>query len=176
MTGAEAGRLPLVQVTEHEDATMSVLVDGEMFVSGPIDRTALGQMLSAIAEQHASPARVELTDTDGRVFADIIHPPTRRSTFAPPLPAPTPLPELLTAAASPIATVRTVRVPSLLEVTGDGFVPGEDIEVAAILTSSSADPNGRGRGLLDLGLLPDGVRGLILFGIVSGTIIVRYTP
>lgn len=176
MTGPEASRLPLVQATEHEDATMSVLVDGEMFVSGPIDRTALGQMLSAIAEQHASPVRVELTDTAGRVFADIIHPPTRRSTFAPPLPASTPLPEPLAAIASPITAVRTASPPSLLEVTGEGFVPGEDIEIATILTSSSADPNGRGRGLLDLELLPDGVRGLILFGIVSGTIIVRYTP
>lgn len=174
MTGT--GRLPLAQVTEHEDATMSVLVDGEMFVTGPIDRTVLGRILSAIAEQHASPVRVELTDTAGRVFADIIRPPTRRSTFAPPLPAPTSLPELLDTAASPIPAVRTVRLATLLEVTGDGFVPGEDIEVAAILTSSSADPTGRGRGLLDLGPLPEAVRGAILFGTVSGTTIIRYTP
>lgn len=176
MTRPDVGRLPLAQVTEHPDATMSVLVDGVMFVTGPIDRTVLGRMLSAIAEQHASPVRVELTDTAGRVFADIIHPPTRRSTFAPPLPAPTPPPEPLAAAASPIPAVRAARVPSLLEVTGEGFVPGEDIEVAAILTGSSADPTGRGRGLLDLGSLPDGVRGVILFGIVSGTTVVRYTP
>jgi hypothetical protein len=50
------------------------------------------------------------------------------------------------------------------------------VHLDAILTGSSADPTGRGRGLLDLGSLPDGVRGVILFGIVSGTIIVRYTP
>ena len=176
MTGPDTGRLPLAQVTEHEDATMSVLVDGEMFVTGPIDRTVLGRMLSAIAEQHASAIRVELTDTDGRVFADIIHPPTRRSTFAPPLPAPTPLPQPRAAVASSIPAVRTVRPPALLDVAGEGFVPGEDIEVAAILTGSSADPTGRGRGLLDLGPLPDGVRGVILFGTVSGTTVIRYTP
>lgn len=159
-------RLPLVEVTETEDGTASVRLDGHAVVAGRIDRADLGRMLSALAEQHG-PIRVELTDATGRRFFDVLHPPTRPSPFAPPLPPPTPLPH-------PAIAASTAAGPRLVEVVAAGFVPGEDVEVAAIVLSSSAAPDGTARGLLDLARLPDGARGIVLLGAVSGTITVEY--
>lgn len=163
-----AGVLPLVRVAEHTDATVTVTLDGALIVSDPIDRSQLGRVLSAVAEQHGGPVRVELTATDGRVFADVLNPPSRPSSFAPPLPPPTPLPTPVSARAHASAA------PTLLEVAGEGFVPGEDVLVAAVLTSSSAAGDGSARGLVDPGLFRAPVRALALIGGVSGTLAIRY--
>ncbi|MAP64377.1 MAG: hypothetical protein CMH34_11690 [Microbacterium sp.] len=164
-----AGVLPLVRVAEHDDGTVTVTLDGNLVVSGPIERSRLGRVLSAVAEQSGGPVRVELTATDGRVFADVLRPPTRPSPFAPPVPPPTELPEPLRA---PSHAANTIH--ELLEVRGEGFIPGEDVQVAAILTASSAAPDGAARGLVDASLIGAPIRALALIGGVSGTLAIRY--
>ena len=159
-------------VAEHGDGTMTVALDGALMVSGPIDRSRLGQVLSAVAEQQGGPVRVELTAADGRVFVDVLNPPTRPSPFAPPLPPPTPLP-----APEPIpAHAHASAAHALLEIRGAGFVPGEDVQVAAVLGASSAAGDGSARGLVDPSLIGVPVIALALIGGVSGTLAIRYLP
>ncbi|MGP5009172.1 hypothetical protein ACTXJK_19940 [Brachybacterium tyrofermentans] len=111
--------------------------------------------MTELVARLGSATRVEVRELDGSVHADILTPPTpeSRSPFAPPddhAPAP-------------------VTVPSLLEFTADGFVPGEDVAVALILRHSSAGPTGTVRALIDRGEQPS-IRGeVILLGRISGT-------
>jgi hypothetical protein len=62
----------------------------------------------------------------------------------------------------------------LLEVTGDGFVPGEDIAVCRIIRHTDAAPTGTARALIDLAHdhLDPGDE-VVLVGRVSGTFVVR---
>ena len=61
--------------------------------------------------------------------------------------------------------------------TGEGFVPGEDVAVAVIVSHTDATSTGYARTLLDRGrlrsLLSDGGGEVILFGRISGTVHVR---
>ena len=61
-------------------------------------------------------------------------------------------------------------LPMLWTVEADGFVEGEDVEVAIILRSSSADGRGRARTVVDRRELASGARGVVLIGSVSGTL------
>ncbi|MGO1506685.1 MAG: hypothetical protein ACTHW5_01420 [Microbacterium sp.] len=149
----------MVAAVQEEDGSIIVTVDGVMLMQGPIARDALGRVLSAIAEDKRSPIRAEVHESDGRVFADIITPPPR-SRFAPP-PATSPVPP----------PVPVVRRPSLVEVSGQGFVPGEDVAVLVIVAHTSAAGNGLARAILEPERLPDDVRDVLLFGEVSGTIV-----
>jgi hypothetical protein len=64
-------------------------------------------------------------------------------------------------------------VARLAEVTAEGFVPGEDVAVAAIVSHTDATGAGEARALIDLDDLPDGTHEVILFGRISGTVAVR---
>ncbi|MFI8595230.1 hypothetical protein ACIGCK_12495 [Microbacterium sp. NPDC078428] len=152
--------LPLVAAAVQEDGSITVTVDGVMLMQGPIERDALGRVLSAIAEDKRSPIRAEVHEADGHVFADIITPPPPRSRFAPP-PATSPVPP----------PVPAVRRPALVEVSGQGFVPGEDVAVLVIVAHTSAAGTGLARAILEQERLPDDVRDVLLFGEVSGTIV-----
>ena len=65
-------------------------------------------------------------------------------------------------------------VPRLLEVTGEGFVPGEDVAVCRIIRHTDAAPTGTARALIDLAhdQLDPGDE-VVLIGWVSGTLVVR---
>lgn len=163
------GGMTLAQVVEADDGTVRVLVDGHPLTTAPIDRRDLGRVLSVLAEQHG-PLRVELTDRAGRVFVDALDPPPS------PVPAAQPAPARTMPGPPQGPPVDCGKQPELMEVSGDGFVPGEDVLVAVVIQSSSAGPGGRARGLIDLSLLPDGVRGVVLLGAVSGTLHVEHLP
>lgn len=72
--------------------------------------------------------------------------------------------------------------PALVEVSGEGFVPGEDIAVAVIVSHTDATGTGAARALLDQrqldAVLPeaDGAGEVVLYGRISGTITVRRVP
>ena len=63
----------------------------------------------------------------------------------------------------------------MMEVTADGFVPGEDVAVAVIVSHTDATGAGHARALIDLDTLPDDALGqeVILLGRISGTFAVR---
>lgn len=141
---------------------VEVSVDGEMWVSGSMDRAALGRVLGTIVTDKDVPVRVELTEADGRRFVDILTPRARRSPFAPPVPA--------DESGIERAEARHQVVPSLRRIEAPGFVPGEDIGIAIITRTSSAGHDGIARTIVDERDLPDGHLGILLFGFVSGTI------
>ena len=65
-------------------------------------------------------------------------------------------------------------MPRLIEITAEGFVPGEDVAVATIISHTDATGTGEARALIDLDDLPEGhSHDVILLGRISGTLTVR---
>ena len=59
----------------------------------------------------------------------------------------------------------------LLELVGEGFIPGEDIAIAVVLRESRAASDGRGHAVVDRLAAPRGITDVILFGTTSGTFV-----
>lgn len=153
--------LPHVVMTIAQDGTMTVTVDGvvhepEAFAP-PWRREDFAHVLDQLTDQHRSPVRVEVRETDGSVFTDIITPGKRR---------PTPPSE----PAAPAAPARELAV-----LHGEGFVPGEDVAIAVVIAHSDAAPDGTARALLDPDQLATSpTREVILLGRVSGTLTIGH--
>lgn len=153
--------MPVIRLAVHDDGTMSATVDGEPLappVTGGVwRRGSFTQIVDQVTAERMIPARVEVTEADGSTFTDIITATAPKNTPAPDLPEPEP-----------------VDAPRLVEVTGEGFVPGEDIAVCRIIRHTDAAATGTARALIDLTYdhlnLGDEV---VLVGRVSGTITVR---
>jgi hypothetical protein len=168
--------LPHAVITVTDAGVLDVNIDGTPFPP-PSDgqawtRRAFGVLLDAVTEDRTTAVRIEVRETDGSVYTDIIR--TRRHT--PPG----------TVGADPEKqrgkhATRT-RVPELVEVTGDGFVPGEEVAVAVIVSHTDATGTGTGhaRTLLDKTqispLLRNGTGEVVLLGRISGTVHVRRLP
>ena len=153
--------MPVIRLAVHDDGTMSATVDGEPLAppsaEGVWRRESFARIVDQVTQERTIPARVEVTEADGATFTDIITAVTRRRTpeAAPPAPAP----------ATP---------PRLLEVTGDGFVPGEDVAVCRIIQHTDAASTGTARALLDLTHDHlDPADEVVLVGRISGTFVVR---
>ncbi len=162
--------LPVVRVVVRADDEVEITIDGELLLSGPVDRASLGRVLGAIVTERGV-VRVELTEADGRRFSDIITPVPRPSTFAPPHEPAPPIPAAAHASAAAPSPARSPWAPPRLHrIEAGGFVPGEDVAVAIIARSASADPHGVAHALIDEGELPEHSLGVLLFGFVSGTV------
>lgn len=114
--------------------------------------------------------RIEVHEVDQTVFTDII------SARPPRQPTPTvetepePGPRRGRRALPP-------QTPRLVEVSGDGFVPGEDVAVAVIVGHTDATGTGHVSALIDLDTLPDSAtHEAILLGRISGTLAMRRLP
>ena len=158
--------LPHALVLVAVDGTLTATVDGTPFPAPgetAWTRTTFGPLMDAITKDRTIAVRVEVRENDGSVFTDIIRPRTPRRAVA--------LPE------KPVPETRRSRharrVPRLMEVTAEGFVPGEDVAVATIVSHTDAAGSGEARTLIDLDDLPDGTHEVILFGRISGTFAVR---
>ncbi|WP_182355075.1 hypothetical protein [Flaviflexus huanghaiensis] len=158
--------LPHVLVTVAEDGTLTVTVDGTPFP--PSDgtvwtRAAFGPLMDAITKDRTIAVRVEVRESDGSVFTDILRARKPRRATAP---TETPVPETR-------RSRHARRVPRLTEVTAGGFIPGEDVAVATIVSHTDAAGTGEARALIDLDDMPDGTHEVILLGRISGTLAVR---
>ncbi|GAA1749687.1 hypothetical protein [Nostocoides vanveenii] len=158
--------LPHVLVTVAADGTLTATVDGAPFPSPdatPWTRATFGPLMDAITKDHTIAVRVEVRESDGSVFTDILR--TRRPRRA------------VVSSEAPVPETRQSRharrVPRLAEVTAGGFVPGEDVAVATIVSRTDATGTGEARSLIDLDDLPDGTHEMILLGRISGTLAVR---
>ncbi|QIK73726.1 hypothetical protein G7070_00005 [Propioniciclava coleopterorum] len=161
--------LPNVVVTVATDGTLTAAVDGIAHpqpAAGAWTRATFGPLMDEITKDRTISVRVEVRECDGGVFTDIIHArkPTPPARAAQPEPAPG-------TRRGRRATPRTQR---LMEVGGEGFVPGEDVAVAVIVSHTDAAHTGTVRALVDLDDLPTGATGeAILFGRISGTTAIR---
>ncbi len=159
--------LPHVLVTVGKDGTLTATVDGAPFPSPDgtaWTRATFGPLMDAITKDRMIAVRVEVRESDGSVFTDILR--TRKPRRAV-TPFETPVPETR-------RSRHARRVQRLAEVTAGGFVPGEDVAVAAIFSHTDATGTGEARALIDLDDLPEGSsREVILFGRISGTLAVR---
>lgn len=153
--------MPVIRLAVNDDGTMSATVDGEPLAppvtEGVWRRSSFAQIVDQVTAHRMIPARVEVTEADGSTFTDIITATARKNTPAPDLPEPEP-----------------ADAPRLREVTGEGFVPGEDIAVCRIIRHTDAAATGTARALIDLAHdhLNRGDE-VVLVGRVSGTLVVR---
>lgn len=159
--------LPHVLVTVAEDGILTPTVDGTPFPSPEASawtRATFGPLMDAITQDRTIAVRVEVRESDGSVFTDILRTRKPRRAVAP---SETPVPGTR-------RSRHARRVPRLAEVTAGGFVPGEDVAVATIVSHTDATGTGEARALIDLDDLPAGAsHEVILLGRISGTIAVR---
>ena len=160
--------LPLAVVTVNERGTLDVSYDGRDLPpptpDAPWSRARFGDLLDAISEHRSHTVRVEVHEFDGSVFTDIVH--AVRSGHD-------------TADAAPPSAMRRARhrpTHQLFEITGSGFIPGEDITVALAVSSAEGSADGTARGLVDLSQLVDHRSEIMLIGRVSGVIVSEQLP
>ena len=157
--------LPHVVIVVVEDGRMTVTVDGALYEPEPFAppwrREDFARVLDQLTEQHRSPVRVEVREADGTVFTDIITPGKRRRPRPDSEPVPQPPPPR--------------AMPELVTLTGDGFVPGEDVAIAVVIAHGDAAPDGTMRGLLTTEQAESSpTRDVILLGRVSGTLTIGH--
>ena len=158
--------LPHVLVTVAADGTLTATVDGTPFPSPDgiaWTRATFGPLMDALTKDRTIAVRVEVRESDGSVFTDILRTRKPRRAVAP---SQNPVPETR-------RSRHARRAPRLAEVTAEGFVPGEDVAVATIVSHTDATGTGEARALIDLDELPDGTHEVILFGRISGTLALR---
>lgn len=165
--------LPHVIVTVTDAGALDTTVDGQTYPPPTADETwtrgRFGELLDAVTQDRTMPVRIDVHEVDGTVFTDIIH--ARRHT--PPEP--------------PEATPGTRRgrrtskqQADQVEVSAEGFTPGEHVAVAVIVSHTHATDTGTARTLLDGAHLASarsrGAGTVVLYGRVSGTTAVRRLP
>jgi len=145
--------LPFVEVRIDAAGGLAVTVDREPHDIPanvvPAGRPALGRILDEITSRPALPVRVEVHESDGAVYTDIVTP-------RPPTPAPS-VPDELPA-----------DLPSR-EHAG-GFVPGEQVAVAVVVSHATADDTGSAQVRLPAALMAKHRRAVVLVGRTSGTV------
>lgn len=163
--------LPQVVVTATDTGGLNVTVDGTPLPprqGGTWTRGTFETLLEAITHDRNIPVRIEVHETDGTVFTDIIH--TRR-------PTPSKPPETEPGTRRGMHANKGRQGRELVEVTADGFVPGEDVAVAVVVTQTDATSTGHVRALLDhrdyVALPLDEVGEVVLHGRISGTTRIR---
>lgn len=161
--------LPHVRITVTDTGALDVSVDGAAFppsARGVWTRERFGELLDAVTRDHTIAVRVEVLEVDGAVFTDLIEP-------ARPFRTPT-----LDLPVVPDEAQRSESESShLVEVTADGFIPGEDVALAFVVSHTTAS-GGTACALVDATqMIPGGsVREVLLFGRISGTLHVEALP
>ncbi|WP_294179735.1 hypothetical protein [uncultured Schumannella sp.] len=158
--------IPVVEFTVHEDGSMTVTIDGAPHNPPPFApgwrRDSFPTILDDLAALLQTPLRVHVREADGSTFTDIITPPRARRTEP-----------LLSPDWSSGAPVPRLAVPVVHQVSGAGFVPGEDVAVAIIHAHSDAAGDGTARALLTSEQVTAAHTGeVILFGRISGTLVI----
>jgi len=160
--------LPLAVITVNERGIMTVTYNGRDFPpptpDAPWSRARFGDLLDAISDHGTHTVRVEVHEFDGSVFTDIVHAVRREQPIAD---------------VQSLSTMRRARhrpPDQLIEVTGSGFVPGEDVTVALSVSSADGSADGSARAVIDMSQLVDHPSEILLIGRVSGVIVTESLP
>lgn len=150
--------LPLLVVTVTETGALDVTLDGTDFPApedaGAWTRRSFGRLLDAATREREISLRVEVRETDGTSFTDLI--PARPRRTPPPPPEPKPAPETKPAGRG------------LVEVTAGGFVAGEDVDACLVIARTDATHAGMARVVIDPATVPERGGMVLLVGRVSG--------
>ncbi|MGK0721791.1 hypothetical protein [Leucobacter sp. W1478] len=155
--------LPLAIVNIGEMGAVSVTVDGGELpppnASEHWNRARFGELLDVLTHGRKRTIRIEVHESDGSTFTDIIHAVRKERTAV--------------EAGHPSSMRRARHRPThqLFEITGSGFIPGEDITVALVVSSAEGSSDGNARALVDLSQLVDHRSEIMLIGRVSGVIV-----
>lgn len=145
--------LPLLQI-DVGDGQLHVSLDREPYdvpdTWTHLGRGAVQRVVDDIAARLSCPIRVQVTETDGSVFTDIVTPRRAPPECAEPEPR--------------------VRDSSPAEVIADGFAPHEEVAVAVIVAHQSANADGTARFRLPPALLANRSAAVVLIGRTSGTV------
>lgn len=165
--------VPVVEFTVNGDGTMTVTIDGAPHAPAPFAppwrRESFPAILDALTARLQTPLRIHVREADGETFTDIITPPRTRHAKHPPASFTPPS----TVASPPVATHPATAAPMVHQVSGSGFVPGEDVAVAIIHAHSDAGSDGTAHALLTPEQLASSPTGeIILFGRISGTLVI----
>lgn len=160
--------IPTVILQVRDDGTVDATIDGHPLPPpdqvGRWRRTSLPQIIDHASNDRTIPVRIEVHETDGSTFTDLVTARPKRATDAP-------------AARETALSPRRAALPAFHSVEAPGFVPGEDVAVAVIVSHTDATGTGHARALIDLDTLPDNrTHEVILFGRISGTLTVRRLP
>ncbi|MFC7620658.1 hypothetical protein [Microlunatus sp. GCM10028923] len=165
--------LPLVVITVAEPGTLDVTVDGRPFParddSEPWTRSTFAGLIDALTHHRRIPIRLEIHETNGTTFTDII--PKHRTTADTKTAQPPPL------ATEPRSATKTPEPEpaSLIDIAGSGFVAGEEIAVTAVVAETAAGPDGSGHLRIEAELLR-GAPEIMIIGRVSGVVMTRRLP
>ena len=160
--------LPLAIVNIGEMGAVSVTVDGGELpppnTSEHWNRARFGELLDVLTHGRKRTIRIEVHESDGSTFTDIIHVARKERTPV--------------KAGQPSAMRRARHRPTheLFEITGSGFIPGEDVTVALVMSSAEGSADRKARGLIDLSQLADHRSEIMLIGRVSGAIVSERLP
>ncbi|MFT8396725.1 hypothetical protein [Propionibacterium sp.] len=151
--------IPLVVLTVHRNGTITVTRDGAFLPSPPHStwrRSSLPEIIEQASEKRTIPVWVEVHETDGTSFTDLFPAQLQPHHLEPP----------------PSKPRNAAPSPALAEVHAEGFIPGEDIAIAPVVSHTAAAKDGTARALIDPAEHP-GVSEVVLVGRVSGTLAVR---
>lgn len=164
--------LPSAVISVGEIGHLTVTLNGTEFQAPdlvkPWTRAQFGDLLDLLTLNRTRAIRIEVRESDGTVFTDIIHPKQSINLSASQKAQPQP-PSLPRRA-------RRSRPPELLELTGRGFIPGEDITVALNISSAESNMQGEAHALVDLATMFEEVSEILLIGNISGRVISNRLP
>ena len=159
--------LPLAIITVDPYDVLTVSLDGAEYPppspTAPWTKGRFGELLDALTADGTRTIRVEIHESDGSTFTDIIRA------------ARTPHPDPTDESPAP-RRARHRHAPETIEVTGAGFHPGENVTVALVRSTAEATASGTVRVTLNLGELPTGGADVLLVGTSSARVVTRRVP
>lgn len=160
--------LPLAVITVDTYGILTVTLDGADYPppspTVPWSKARFADLLDMLTLDRTRTIRVEVHESDGSTFTDIIH-----ATHTPRTPR-------SDESAEAPRRVRHRHTPDMIEVTGAGFTPGEDVTIALAHTTTEATAAGTARATLNLGELPADGADILLIGSTSARVVVRRVP
>ena len=160
--------LPLAVITVDTYGALSVMLDGADYPppapAAPWSKAKFGELLDALTADRTRSVRVEVHEDDGSTFTDIVHaartPHSRPHDERP---------------AKPQRRARHRQQPEMIEVTGAGFTPGEDVIIAVVLTRTEATASGTCSAHLNPAQVTE-LGEVLLVGEASARVVVRRVP
>ncbi len=164
--------LPFAIITVGEVGKVHATLDGAEFLppgaKNSWTRAQFGGLLDALTMGRTRTIRVEVRESDGTVFTDIIKAAqVSRQSMAP---------RQLQQGAPDSSRARRVDPPQLWEISGSGFIPGEDITVAIAVASAEGDTAGVAHAVIDRSQLMGHATQVLLVGHISGRIVTERLP